>query len=107
MFADCLTDIVDPAVDHGGGPAGPYQHVVDLVPCHKDVGSEYWKPILVGRYELYQTVVVSTPQTQCKLTQDVPCCHIHGTGSFLTVPCDDQYVSYGNTIDCTLKIIIK
>ncbi len=52
-FAACLSPVVGLEVDYGGGPAGPYQHVIDLgtgapvvgEPCNAvDVGSQYWKP---------------------------------------------------------------
>ncbi len=52
-LAACLSPVVGPEVDHGGGPAGPYQTVTDLVsgapvvgePCNAvDVGSQCWKP---------------------------------------------------------------
>ncbi len=31
MFAACLSPNVSPAVDHGGGPAGPHSHAVEFV----------------------------------------------------------------------------
>ncbi len=70
VFAACLSPVVGPAVDHGGNPARPYQHVVDLVPgapvvvesCLKvaprvsEASIAYHKA--VGRCEICQTVPI-------------------------------------------------
>ncbi len=67
--------------------------MVDLVlvasvveePCHKvalwvleeNAGNHK----AVRRREIYQAVTISTPRANCKLAQDMPCCHVHGTES--------------------------
>ncbi len=66
------------------------------------VGDACWK-----LNEIHQAVTISAPQANCKLAQDVPCCLVRGTGSCVPVPCYNQHVSCGNSVDCILKFTIK
>ncbi len=61
----------------------------------------------VRRSEIHQAVTISAPRTNCTLAQDVPYCRVHGTGSCVPVPCYNQHVSCGDSVDCILKVIIK
>ncbi len=119
MFTACLSPIVSPAVHHGGGPAGPHYHVVDLVPGSSVVGEPRNKVALwvfeasagnhkaVHRREIYQAVTINAPRANCKLAQDMPCCRIHGTRPCVPVPYDNQHISCGMlaaTCLCTCAI---
>ncbi len=90
IFTACLNPIVSPEVDHGGGPAVPHQHVVNLVPGASVVGEPCHKVALwvleasagnckaVRRRDIYQAVTISALRVICKLAQDMPCGRVHG-----------------------------
>ncbi len=114
MFVACLSIVVGPADDHGEGPAGSYQHVVDLVlgapvagePRHKV--APWMLEASTGNHKAVgqcKMVAVSTPRTKSKLAQDVPCCHVHGAGSCIPILCNNQHVSYESSVDVILKVI--
>ncbi len=90
--------------------------MVDLVPgasivgepCNKvalwvlEVSAGHYKA--VRRREIYQRVTISAPRANCKLAQDMPCCHVRRTGPCVPVSCDKQHVSSGNSAECVLKV---